>query len=106
MEYPEKFKQQAKKLYPNWKKLHELMDKGSVFVVGLLKENQPTGSIPIVTVLNAETIEELHELANIELEKSKFLVDLIVFIKNDRERHRQQILSEIEQAHARGEVLT
>lgn len=106
MEYSKRLINEAKRVYPGWKKLHELFEKGSMMVLTLLNENQPNGTIPIATVLNAETIEELHELANIELERAEFYLEVIAFVEDYRKNRNAQRLQEIQEAHARGERLT
>jgi hypothetical protein len=72
----------------------------------LLHENQPDGKIPIATILNAETIEELHEIANNELAKAEFYLEVIAFVEQDRKDRNARRLREIQEAHDRGEVLT
>lgn len=106
MQYPERLIDKAKKLYPRWTQLHELMEKGSPCVMHLLHERQAPQSIPIATVLNAETIEELHALAYDELDRAELYLEMIAFVENDRKERNARRLREIEEAHDRGETLT
>lgn len=106
MEFPKNFVDKAKRLYPNWEKLHELLDKGSPFVHRLLYDAQPSGNISIVKVLNAESLEELQEYARTEIEKSELYLEWLVVYDECRRNRHNQIRQEIEEAHARGERLT
>lgn len=106
MEYPKSFVEKAKRVYPNWTKLHELLDKGSPFVDRLLYDAQPSGKISIVQVLNAESLVDLQEYARNELEKSELYLEFTVIRDEYRRNRNAQRLKEIEEAHARGERLT
>ena len=106
MEYPKNFVDRAKRIYPNWAKLHELLDKGSPFVGTLLRDAQPSGSISIVRVLNAETLEELQEYAKSELEKTELYAQWTVLVEQYQKEHNAKVLAAIEHAHQRGERLT
>jgi hypothetical protein len=106
MQYPKEFVEKAKQLYPNWTKLHELLDNGSPFVHRLLYDSQPNGNISIARVLNAESLEELQEYAKMELEKAELYSQWLVIHDNCRRERHAQIRREIEQAHERGERLT
>jgi len=41
MKYPEDFKKDVKKVYPNWKELHHLMDDGDIIVGRYLYDSLP-----------------------------------------------------------------
>jgi len=41
MFYPKPFKERVKKAYPNWKKLHLLMDRGDILVGRYLYDSLP-----------------------------------------------------------------
>jgi hypothetical protein len=106
MEYPKEFVEKAKRLYPNWKRLHELLDKGSPFVNTLLREARPVNSISFAKVLNAKSLEELQEYAKLELERSELYLEWDTIYGNYRRSRNAERLREIEEAHQRGETLT
>lgn len=106
MEYSKEFIDKTKKLYPNWQKLHELLDKGSPFVGNLLHEAQPSGGLSLAVILNAESLEDLQELARNEVEKLSLYPEWMMLREEYRRNKNAQILQEIEEAHARGERLT
>lgn len=106
MEYPKHFVDKAKRLYPNWQKLHELLDKGSPFVHSLLYEARPDGHVSLARVLNAETLEELQEYARAEIEKEELYLEWLTIREDYRRIKNAERLREIEEAHKRGERLT
>lgn len=106
MKYPQNFIDKAKRVYPNWQRLHELLDKGSEFVGRLLADSRPDGGISIAQVLNAETLEELQDFARNEQAKSELYSEWFVLYREHRENYNAQVLNDIAAAHARGERLT
>lgn len=106
MQYPEKFISKAKRLYPNWQKLHELLDKGSPFVHSLLYEARNDGTVSFARVLNAETLEELQEYVKREIEKEELYQEWLIIREECRKNSNAAKLKQIEDAHRRGEVLT
>lgn len=106
MEYPKNFVEKAKRLYHNWQKLHELLDKGSPFVHSLLYKARPNGTISFARVLNAESLEELQEYARTEIEKEELYLEWLVIRDEYRRNKNAERLIEIKEAHARGERLT
>jgi hypothetical protein len=106
IKYPKEFVEKAKRLYPNWTHLHELLDKGSPFVHSLLYDSQPSGNISLVRVLNAESLEELQEYARSEQEKAELYLEWTVIYDEYKRKRHSQTLKEIEEAHKRGERLT
>ena len=106
MEYPKNFVDKAKRLYPNWQKLHELLDKGSPFVHSMLYEARPDGTMSFARVLNAESLEELQEYARTEIEKEELYQQWLIIREEYRDKRNAERLREIEEAHARGERLT
>ena len=106
MEYPKHFVDKAKRLYPNWQKLHELLDKGSPFVHSLLYEARPDGNVSLARVLNAETLEELQEYARTQIEKEELYLEWLNIREEYRRNKNAERLREIEEAHKRGERLT
>ena len=106
IEYPKHFIDKAKRLYPNWQKLHELLDNGSPFIHGLLYEARPDGTISFARVLNAESLEELQEYARTEIEKEELYLEWLAIREYCRKKRNAERLREIEEAHARGERLT
>ena len=106
LQYPKEFIEKAKRIYPNWTHLHELLDKGSPFVHRLLYDAQPSGNISIARVLNAESLEELQEFARLEEEKTALYIEWTKVYDECRRKSNIQKLKEIEEAHLRGERLT
>lgn len=106
MQYPKEFVDKAKRLYPNWTKLHELLDNGSPFVHRLLLEARPDHSVSFARVLNAESIEELQEYVRTEIEKEELYLEWTVIYDDCKRKRNIERLREIEEAHARGERLT
>jgi hypothetical protein len=105
MVYPEKFIEKAKNLYPEWGQLHELFEQGSLSTLTLLDEKRPTGTITVATILNTTTIEELHELANSEIAKVEFYIEVLVFVEEYRKNHNKQLRQSIREAYCKGERL-
>jgi hypothetical protein len=58
MIYPKEFIEKCKKLYPDWTKLHWMLDEGNTFVGRYLDDSSST-SIHINTVLFANSLDEL-----------------------------------------------
>ena len=106
IEYPKHFVDKAKRLYPNWQKLHELLDKGSPFVHSLLYEARPDSNISFARVLNAESLEELQEYVRTEIEKEELYLEWLTIRETYSKKRNAERLREIEEAHARGERLT
>jgi hypothetical protein len=86
--------------------LHELLDKGSPFVHGLLYEARTDGNISLARVLNAEYLEELQEYARTQTEKEELYLEWLAIREDYRRNKNAERLREIEEAHRRGEVLT
>ena len=106
LQYPKSFVDKAKRLYPNWKKLHELLDNGSPFVHGLLLEARPEHNVTFARVLNAESLEELQEYVRTEIEKEELYLEWTVIYDECKRTRNSDRLKEIEEAHNRGERLT
>ena len=106
MEYPKHFVDKAKRLYPNWEKLHDLLDSGSPFVHSLLYEARPDHTVSFARVLNAESLEELQEYVKTEIEKEELYLEWLTIREGCRRQKNADRLREIEEAHKRGERLT
>jgi len=65
--YSEKLIKEVKECYPNYEKIHQLVDEGSVWLGEYLSGTY--GGIPLDTVLTALTLEELQNLARLEKRK-------------------------------------
>lgn len=68
MIYPEKFKAKVKKMYPDWKFIHNALDSGSALVPRYLYDSCSQG-VSIERVLAATSLEELQDFAKVEKEK-------------------------------------
>lgn len=68
LNYPEDFKARCKIAYPDFQRLHELLDAGSE-LVGRILDESATGSLPVDTVLRATSLTELQALAALEKER-------------------------------------
>jgi hypothetical protein len=106
MQYPKEFVEKAKRIYPNWNRLHELLDNGSQFVGRMLYDSQSSGTVPLVMILNAKSLEELQEYARNEQEKSSLYVEWNLIYEQHRKDYNAKVLDAIEQAHKRGDVLS
>ena len=106
LQYPQEFVAKAKRLYPNWQKLHELLDKGSPFVHGLLLEARPEYNVSFTRVLNAESLEDLQEYVRTEIEKEELYLEWTVIYDECKRERNSERLREIEESHKRGERLT
>ena len=106
LQYPKSFVDKAKRLYPNWQKLHELLDNGSPFVHSLLRDARPEYNVSFARVLNAESLEDLHEYVRMEIEKEELWLEWTVIYDECKRKKNSERLREIEEAHARGERLT
>jgi hypothetical protein len=62
MQYPQDFVEKAKRMYPNWIELHELLDAGSSLVGHMLYQAR-VYNMPLTTILNATSLEELQDAA-------------------------------------------
>lgn len=71
MTYSESFKSELRKLYPDDTNLHEMAERGDVFLGRYLDDSCGTG-IPIDTILCAVSLEELQNKAR--LMKAKVLL--------------------------------
>jgi hypothetical protein len=106
MQYPKEFIEKAKRIYPNWTKLHELLDKGSPFVHTLLYESRPDKSVSFDRVLNAKSLEELQQHVREEQEKASLYLEWTSVYDQCRKANNANRLKEIQDAHNRGESLT
>lgn len=68
MFYPEEFKARCKKAYPDNEVLHEKLEEGSEWV-GRYLDDGADGKLPVDTILEATSLEELQALAQVEKEK-------------------------------------
>jgi len=66
--YSEKLIKEVKECYPNYEKIHQLADEGSVWL-GRYLDDSCGGGIPLDTVLTALTLEELQAKARLEKRK-------------------------------------
>ena len=62
MAYSEKLIKAVKEAYPDYPRIHELADQGSVWL-GMYLDNSAPKGIPINTVLEARSLKELKTLA-------------------------------------------
>lgn len=62
MAYSEKLIKAVKEAYPDYPRIHELADQGSVWLGRYLDDSAPR-AISIVTVLEARSLDELQTLA-------------------------------------------
>jgi len=74
MKYTEEFKDRVKKLYPNSKQMHEMLDNGNAFLGRLLDDNSPSG-ISNETILKAKSLTELQQLATTNQAKIQLYKD-------------------------------
>jgi hypothetical protein len=68
MFYPDSFKSECRRLYPDWQELHKMVEDGNVFA-GRLLDDAAEGSVSLDTILHAMSLSELQELAQLEKEK-------------------------------------
>lgn len=68
LNYSEDFKARVKKVYPDWERLHELLDQNNP-IVGRYLYDSAKGYIESHAVLAATSLAELQELARKEEEK-------------------------------------
>jgi hypothetical protein len=106
IKYPKAFIEKAKRVYPEWNSLHNLLDSGSQFVGRMLYEAQPSGQIAIVRVLNAESLEELQEYARNEVAKAELYAEWTAIYNQHRKDYNANMLNKINASHKRGERLT
>jgi hypothetical protein len=66
--YSEKLIKEVKECYPNYEKIHQLADEGSVWL-GRYLDDSCGGGIPLDTVLTALTLEELQDKARLAKRK-------------------------------------
>jgi len=69
--YPEEFKKEARRLYPNWDRVHRLIDHGSQFIGDDLDLASRDGGIPAKLVIEVESMEDLGKLK----ERAQRIVD-------------------------------
>lgn len=66
--YSEKLIKEVKECYPDYPKIHELAEEGSVWL-GRYLDDSLSGGIPIDTILTALTLEELQDMARLAKRK-------------------------------------
>ena len=69
--YPEEFKKEARRLYPNWDRVHRLIDHGSQFIGDDLDLVSRNGGIPAELVIRVQSKEDLDKLK----ERAQRIVD-------------------------------
>lgn len=69
MNYPKDFVERVKKAYPDWERLHEALNSGSIMVGKYLSDNT-CDSFLLDKILNAKSPEELKKSAKLALEKN------------------------------------
>lgn len=69
MNYPKEFVEKVKKVYPNWKRLHEALDAGS-YMVGRYLCDSTCDSVSLEKILDADNIEDLKETAKLASERN------------------------------------
>ena len=69
--YPEEFKKEVRRLYPNWDRVHRLIDHGSQFIGEMLESSSRNGGIPAKLVIEVQSQEDLDKLK----ERAQRIVD-------------------------------
>ena len=64
MDYPQSFINECKEVYPDYARLHELLESGNVFA-GRYLDDSSSSSISIREILNSNSLEELKEKAKL-----------------------------------------
>ncbi len=62
--YSTKLISEVKELYPDYPKMHELADEGSVWL-GRYLDDSSNGSVPLDTILTATSLEEIQDKARL-----------------------------------------
>lgn len=62
--YSTKLISEVKELYPDYPKMHELADEGSVWL-GRYLDDSSGGSVPLDTILTATNLEEIQDKARL-----------------------------------------
>ncbi len=70
MAYTKELIAEVKELYPDSKEMHKLADEGSVWLGRYLDDSSPR-AVPLDTVLNATSLEELQKIARLYKRKSE-----------------------------------
>ena len=74
MDYPEEFKKKAKRLYPKWNKLHEMLDSNQTFVGRYLDDGR-SSTMSLNKILSAKSLDELQNEARVELERNQLYIE-------------------------------
>ena len=70
MFYSEEFKARCKAIYPSCESLHKALEDGSE-MVGRYLDDGYSNSLPLDTILNASSLEELQTQAKVEVIKNE-----------------------------------
>lgn len=84
MEYPKEFIEKCKAEYPELTNLHELLNSGNLFAGRYLDDSCST-SIPIQTILEAKSLNELQKKAKIQERRVALYVEWCELYRNQSE---------------------
>ena len=80
MIYPKEFSDEVKKAFPDWIRLHNLLNEGSFLVGRALDDNRETG-IPLDEVINATSLDDL-KIEALKAQKINYLYHKWLLIEN------------------------
>lgn len=98
IKYPDEFVQKAKRVYPSWDHLHDLIHRGSASIGHMLLEAREY-HISIAAVLAATSLEELQTKAMRMKEGQELALEWHKIVEEHRANQRRKILEEIEKSH-------
>ena len=80
MIYPKEFSDEVRKAFPNWLKLHKMLDEGNPLVGRALDDFRETG-ISLNEIINATSLEHL-KIKAIKAQKINYLYHKWLLIEN------------------------